>query len=314
MKPKNIWVMVLLAGAALVSGCGFSQPPPFDPKRIERIQIENAREEMPQELPAMPAGPEKAMTEKREPATRPYLRPATRPYGRELPMTLQEAIHRAVINSYEVRVAGYQAAIDEARILEAESRFDPLVFAEGQLQRSFPQGIGGGSLDPLKIFTQSLEGGFRQNLTSGGQMELKYQVQRTSSFTRPPQLFTPATTQPTFYQNDLTLSLTQPLLRDFGASANMARITIARNDYRISLLDFRDKLEVQLQKVEETYWKLLLAQRDVRIQQKLLDDTETMLDLLVNRMAARTDVSEVQVSQTQATLYQRATDLVRQRY
>ena len=229
-------------------------------------------------------------------------------------MTLQEAIHRAVINSYEVRVAGYQAAIDEARILEAESRFDPLVFMEGQLQRSYPQGIGGGALNPLKIFTQTLDAGFRQNLTSGGQMELKYQMQRTSSFVRPAQLFSGATTQPAFYQNDLTLSLTQPLLRDFGEAANMARITIARNDYRISLMDFRDKLEVQLQKVEETYWKLLLASREISIQQKLLDDTNGMLDLLVNRMAARTDVSEVQVSQTRATLELRNLDLVRQRY
>src|SRR5215208_1340644 len=143
MKPKTLWVMLLLAVAALVSGCGFSQTPPFDPKRIEQIQIQNAREEDFPPLPQMPNALEPAMTEKREPATRPYLRPATRPYGRELPMTLQEVIHRAVINSYEVRVAGYQAAIDEARIMEAESRFDPLVFLEGQLQRSYPQGIGG---------------------------------------------------------------------------------------------------------------------------------------------------------------------------
>jgi outer membrane protein TolC len=94
----------------------------------------------------------------------------------------------------------------------------------------------------------------------------------------------------------------------------MARITIARNDYRISLLDFRNKLEEQLQKIEETYWRLLLAQRETRIQERLLNDTETMHDLLVNRMAARTDVSDVQVSQTRATLEQRNGDLVQQRY
>ena len=94
----------------------------------------------------------------------------------------------------------------------------------------------------------------------------------------------------------------------------MARITIARNDYRISLLDFRNKLEEQLQKVEETYWRLLLAQREVKIQEKLLGDTESMLDLLLNRMAARTDVSEVQTAQTRGTLESRHVDLVRQRY
>jgi outer membrane protein len=313
MKPRNIWMMVLLAGAGLVSGCGFSQPPPFDPKRIEQIQIENAREERPQELPAMPSALEPAMNEKREPTSRPYLQ-APKTYGKELPMTLQEAIHRAVVNSLEVRVAGYQAGIDEARILEAESRFDPTLFADGQIQQAYPQGIGGGSLDPLKIFTQSLSGGIKQNLTTGGQMELKYEVQRTASFVRPGQLFTAAATQPSFYQNDLTLSITQPLLRDFGAAANLARITIARNDYRISLLDFRNKLEDQLQKVEETYWKLVLAHREVRIQEGLLTETEKMLDLLVNRMGARIDVSDVQVSQSRATLEARNVELVKQRF
>src|SRR3954468_11832440 len=170
MKPEHCWVMALLAVAALVRWCGFSQAPPFDPKRIEQIQIEHAREEATQELPAMPNALEPSMNERREPTTLPYLRPTTRPYGREQPMRLQEAIHRAVINSFEVRVAGYQAAIDEARILEAESRFDPLVFVEGQLQRSFPQGIGGGALNPLGIFTQTLDAGFRQQLTNGGQV------------------------------------------------------------------------------------------------------------------------------------------------
>jgi len=314
MKPEHLWVIVLLAVSALVSGCGFSQPPPFDPKRIEQIQIENARQETAQPLPELPRGLEPAMNEKGQPTTRPNLNPTSRPYGELLPMKLQEAIHRAVVNSYEVRVAGYQAAIDEVRILEAESRFDPTVFLEGQLQRSFPQGIGGGQLSPLGVFTQTLDGGFRQQLVNGGQVELKYQVQRTAELQRGAQLFTPATTQPTFYQNDLTLSITQPLLRDFGEAANVARITIARNDYRISLLDFRDKLEKQLQQVEETYWKLLLAQRQIKIQEKLVEDTNTMLDLLVNRMAARTDVSLVQVSQTQATLEQRRVDLVRERY
>src|SRR3954470_7542292 len=94
MKPDHIWVIVLLAGAALLSGCGFSQPPPFDPKRIEQIQIRNAREENVDPLPPMPTALEPAMNEKREPTSRPYLRATTRPYMRQLPMTLQEAIHR----------------------------------------------------------------------------------------------------------------------------------------------------------------------------------------------------------------------------
>src|SRR5688572_24970721 len=205
--------VLTLAGAAVLSGCGFSKPPPFDPARIQQMQVEPARGVPTEPLPPLPAGLEPTRNERGEPATLPYLRPTTR-YGRELPMTLQEVIFRTVVNSLDVRVAGHQAAIDEARILEAEARFDPLVFLEGQAQRSFPQGIGGGALDPLEVSTQVLEGGLRQNLTTGGQMELKYSVNRTSPLERPgaiPGL--PGESQAAFFQNDLTLSITQPLLR-----------------------------------------------------------------------------------------------------
>src|SRR6185295_5969021 len=151
MNKRIIGVLGVVIGAVFVAGCGWSQTPVFDPKRIERMQVDSARQEPPHEMPAMPRALEPSSNEKHEPATLPYLQATTRPYGREVPMTLQEVIHRTVMNSLEVRVAGFQPAIDEARILEAESRFDPLVFAEGQLQRQYPQGIGGGSLDPLKV-------------------------------------------------------------------------------------------------------------------------------------------------------------------
>src|SRR2546421_752764 len=111
MKPEHIWVIVLLAVAALVSGCGFSQPPPFDPKRIEQIQIENARQENRQDLPEMPRGLEPAMNERREATTRPYLRATSRPYGGQLPMALQEGIYRAGVDRFEVRGAGYQGGV-----------------------------------------------------------------------------------------------------------------------------------------------------------------------------------------------------------
>src|SRR6266566_1224671 len=149
MKKRIIGVVGLVVSAVVVGGCGWSQSPTFDPKQIERMQVENARQEPPHEMPAMPKALEPSSDDK-GPTTLPYLQ-GPRRYGRDVPLTLQEAIHRTVMNSLEVRVAGFQPAIDEARILEAESRFDPLVFAEGKIDQQYPQGIGGGSLNPLKI-------------------------------------------------------------------------------------------------------------------------------------------------------------------
>src|SRR5262249_10326440 len=112
----------------------------------------------------------------------PYLQSTTRPYGiREVPLSLREIIYRTASHNLESHVSGYQSAIAEVRILEAESRFDPLIFSQGQAQKQFPQNIGGGNLSPHELLTQSLEGGFRQLMTTGGQAELKYQVQRSDS-------------------------------------------------------------------------------------------------------------------------------------
>src|SRR4051812_24261445 len=101
MKKRIIGVMGLVVSAILVGGCGWSQTPAFNPKQIERMQVENARQEPPHEMPVMPKSLEPSSVNK-EPAPLPYLQATTRPYGKEVPMRLQEAIHRAVMNSLEV--------------------------------------------------------------------------------------------------------------------------------------------------------------------------------------------------------------------
>lgn len=223
-------------------------------------------------------------------------------------MTLQEVIHRMVMNNTEVRVAGYQPAIDKLRILEAEAKFDPTFFSNGQAQKTFPQRqIGGGDVAPSSLLTQSLEMGIKQPLVTGGQIELKQTFQRNGEGINSG-LFGNPTTRPAFYQNDLVLQLTQPLLQNFGTATNLARITIARNDQKISQLDFRDKLETNLAKVEEGYWRLLLAYREVRIQEALLRNTEAERDLLIRKM--QRDIGALQVRQADASVLQRAATLV----
>lgn len=91
----------------------------------------------------------------------------------------------------------------------------------------------------------------------------------------------------TQYFNELKLQLTQPLLRDFGTDVNNARIVINKNNQHISLLDFREKLEDTLTKLEQNYWQLVQAQAEVDIQQELLENTVKTADTLW-RAASRT--------------------------
>jgi len=76
-----------------------------------------------------------------------------------------------------------------------------------------------------------------------------------------------------------------------------SRISISRNNRRVSLLEFRNTLEKQLFTVEQTYWQLVQAEREVGIQHDLLDLSLETYQILYNRFVANLDVSRIQVSQ-----------------
>jgi outer membrane protein TolC len=113
-----------------------------------------------------------------------------------------------------------------------------------------------------------------------------------------------------FFQNNLALQLTQPLLRDFGADANEAKIFISRNDARVSLLEFRKTLEDNVAKVEEAYWQLVEAQRNVEVEENLLKENEASYQLQFSRLKQHL-ITSLEVSQVQTRLDARRATLLR---
>lgn len=240
----------------------------------------------------------------------PLLQKITPEGPRVVQIDLRTAIQRTVVNNLDVRVSSFQPGIDEARVTEAEARFDPTLFANLGLTRdrsaSFTQSFG----NENNLWTLTGEAGVRQLLSSGGEVTLRtsYNLYNTS-----PAIggSNPLDPNSTFYVNEFSLELNQPLLRDFGNSINAARIEINRNNQQISVLDFRNSLEEQLAKVEQVYWQLVQAQRDVEINQNLLQQTIDTAVILSLRQAQ--DVTRVQLAQAQFSISQRRATLVRAR-
>jgi outer membrane protein len=307
---KLLCVTVPCFTAMIFAGCRVQEPIPFDPRTLQQPQrqaaegqISEQRRPLPTTLesPFLPnAGNDREMGVQRPtdpPATGPAL--IVDPIVR---MPLQEVMQRAVANNLDVRVAGYGPAIESTRVIEAEARFDPSFFVNSQFQRNDRDQAAAFTTDAqADIFTTQV--GVRQNLWSGGQAELRYQAGRTRL--REGGAFTQINP---FYENDLVLQVTQPLLRDFGNQVNRARINISRNNQRISLLDFRRQLEETAADVEETYWQLVQAERDVAITERLLDETTRTAELLWRRRGQ--DVTRVQLSQANASVEQRRAALI----
>jgi outer membrane protein TolC len=146
----------------------------------------------------------------------------------------------------------------------------------------------------------------RQYLPSGGQISLSYQMQNSDYIPR-------RYLRNNYFDSQVKLQLNQPLLREFGYEVNWARITIARNDQRISLLDFRKSLEDNTNELEKDYWQLFEGMREVQIQERLLEGTRDLGQILWRQFIVGGQATEVEASQAAAQIRTREAVLVRAR-
>ncbi len=184
-----------------------------------------------------------------------YFRQLDRP--RTVSLSLADCVRRTLENNYAIRVESYTPAISETKLVEAEAAFDALVFLDFQYV-SQDQQTGTQLLASQRNF-RSYQGGIRKLLPTGLQAQVSVSQSRTFSN------FQFQTLNPS-YDTKATVSLTQPLLRGFGLDYNRAGINIARVDTHISRETFIQQVRDQLFAVEQAYWQLVLARRNVMVQ------------------------------------------------
>lgn len=316
---------VAVVGASVLSlvawGCNVTEPPPFDPQAMTRADRESSAEVRPGPMPSLPTTME-SYTSNGPDGPRRVNQPST---GREVStadivrMPIREIMQRAAANSAEVRVAGYDMAINETKVVEGEARYDPIFFTNLKFDKQFDRTPGTVIPNPNNptsaqnilitvednnIFT--IESGVKQYLPSGGQVSLSYQTIQS-------QYHPVRYVLNNYWDNELKLQLTQPLLRDFGYEVNWARVTIARNDQRVSMFDFRKALEDNTNELEKDYWLLYEAQREVEIQERLLRETRDLANLLWQQSLIGGKATHVEASQGIAAVYGREGVLVRAR-
>ena len=230
-------------------------------------------------------------------------------------MSLREMVQRGVANSLDVKVASYTPAIEQTRVTEAEARFDPTFFTNIQYSQENVLGPSATNInaqtDITTFRTYSAQVGVRQDLESGGRVEVRYEPAHTERAPNDTSAFGGGISPNPFWTSELTLQVTQPLLRDFGSDVNRARIVINRNNQRIGLLDYREQLEKNVSDTERTYWQLVQAMRDVQIADSLLRRTIDTGRIIWERRG--TDVGRQQLSQANSSIETRRTILIRAR-
>ncbi len=221
---------------------------------------------------------------------------------RSVHLTLEQALQRALAHNYSIQVQSYNPAIDTTRVVEAEAAFDAVFFTNltrNKQDRPTGSQLAAGDLD----FVQ-WRSGISQFLPTGATVSASYGLQRTKTALRFQQI------NPEYF-SDIQLEIRQPILRGFGLDVNRTLILVHRNNRRISHYAFTRQVRDTLRNVEELYWRLVEARRDVVVTARLLADYEQIYDYLVARQAF--DVTPVQLSATKANLEQSRAQFIRVR-
>lgn len=226
------------------------------------------------------------------------LRSIERP--RKVRLSLQDALHRAMTYSLAVRVQSYNPAISTASVVEAEAAFDAIYFmnmTKNKQDRPSASQLAGTTID-----TFVLSGGVRKLLPTGMQVSTELNIRR-QFIDLQFQLINPE------YTSAFIAQFTQPLLRNGGLDFNRSTISISANDLKVSEQAFKRQVRDTLSSVEQAYWRLTQARREVVINARLLAELERTYDFIWQRRDF--DTYQIQLSQTEADVASTKADFVR---
>jgi HAE1 family hydrophobic/amphiphilic exporter-1 len=177
-----------------------------------------------------------------------------------VPLTLNDAIKRALENNNDIEVARDDVRFAETQLRALEGIFDPVFTITPQYdKRISPQqsSLGGAANGgTTSTTTYSWNPSVVKQFGRGGG---NYFLQFDNNYTNTSNSF--SLLNP-FYSSNLSLSFTQPLWRDRSIDNNRRQIRIQRKRLDQSDADFRQRTIDVITRVQQAYWELVFALRD----------------------------------------------------
>ena len=181
----------------------------------------------------------------------------------QLTLTLNAAIEMALRNNNNIDISRNDVQIAGFNLRAARGVYDPLFSSENHYQSATTptaSSIGGavnGAVTQTEYFGSANISGFSPKF--GGQYSALFDSARTNTSS------TNALLNPQF-PTTLTLSYIQPLFRNFRIDNNRRQIQIAKKNVALSDAQFRQQAITVVNQVEQAYWTLVFALRNLQVQ------------------------------------------------
>ena len=177
-----------------------------------------------------------------------------------LTLSLNDAVKRALENNSDIEVARDDVRFAETQLRSLEGIYQPIFSVTPQIdKRITPQqsSLGGsGRSGTTTNTTYSLSPSLNKSFAlGGGNYTLNFANQHTNtsstfSFINP------------YYSSNLSLTFTQPLLRNRSIDNSRRQIRIQKKRLEQSDADFRLRTIEVISRVQQAYWELVFALRD----------------------------------------------------
>ena len=223
------------------------------------------------------------------------------PGGETIELTLQQTIEMTLQNVLDLDVAAYTLEVSRFGILSARGAFDPNF--EADLGLSDTQSATASTIQATETKIAYGNLALTGLLPYGTTYNLGWANTRRDA---PIANFT--TINPT-YTSNLSLGVTQPLLRNFGRTVNERFVVQAKLGQDQSSYGFVIAVQTAIQTTENAYWDLVYAVENLKAKQEALDRAKDL-----NRITKiKIDVgalAPIDIVQTEVTIAQREQDII----
>ena len=200
------------------------------------------------------------------------------PGAKLLHLSLQDCIAAALKNNLDIEVERYVPRIGDAAVRAEEGVFDPHLFFnatyfEGEIPLPARVAIATGGLTAIETRQWFFTGGITGAIPTG----LVYDASITGEHI-------PFSTTTDFLGAngeqwfEASLTLTQPLLKNFGAGVNTTGIRVAVKSKEAAVYQLEQRILETLFEVEQAYWELVFAYENLRVKNHSLRLAQNLLD------------------------------------
>jgi len=193
------------------------------------------------------------------------------PSGGALPLSLDEAVARALENNVDIQVERYNPEQAAQDVRAAEGYYDPFLFSTLSKSSTDTKGtnaFSGGETVNTKNGLWNF--GVQQQLPTGGEFNVVFNNNKNdtnNNFST----FNPV------YNSRLGFNLTQPLLQNFKTDNACTLIKIAKKNREITDVQFRQSIINTVATVKGFYYELLYAIDNLAVAQKNLQLAKKLL-------------------------------------